>query len=97
MTVRVGSYSIPASTKESIEAYVNTRRPTGGFLRAVLSNDLKEACARADEDNRRCLFEIVCVLYNYAPSKCWGSPEKVDAWLEGGVRRAPACLPTVDR
>lgn len=48
---------------------------------AVLSNDLKEACGRADSFNRRILFEIVVWLYNNAPITCWGSPEKVDAWL----------------
>ena len=67
----------------SIERYVSRRIPTGGFLEAVLSNDLKEACARADNQNRQLLFEIVGYIYNEVPAQCWGSPEKVNLWLRG--------------
>jgi hypothetical protein len=66
----------------TLDRYVLNHIPTGGFLEAVLSNDLKEACARADSQNRYLLFEIVSYLYNEVPSACWGSPEKVQKWLE---------------
>ena len=55
--------------------------PTGGFLRAALENDLKETCFCADDRNQALLYLIVKYLYNEIPSKCWGSPEKVQAWL----------------
>ncbi len=61
--------------------YIATRRPTGGFLEAVLSNDLREACARADEQMRPHLYDLVLFLYNYSPGICWSSPELVEAWL----------------
>lgn len=67
--------------KETLKLYVEDRCPTGGFLRAVLSNDLTEACARADQRNQRQLHEIVTYIYNNLPMICWGSPEKVNAWL----------------
>jgi len=67
--------------KETLERYVNDRCPTGGFLHAVLSNDLTEACARADMRNQRQLPEIVTYIYNNIPSISWGSPEKVEKWL----------------
>ena len=70
------------SIKEGIDRYVNHRIPTGAFLEAVLSNDLKGAFGRADEDNRRDLFEIVSYCYNEIPGDCWGSPERVSAWLK---------------
>lgn len=54
----------------------------GSFLQAVLENDLREACARADEDNQRALYQHVFFLYNYAPIACWGSAEHVSAWME---------------
>jgi hypothetical protein len=67
---------------ESLQRYAETGCPTGGFLQAVLENDLKEACGRADEDNQRALFDIVGYIYNELPSTCWGSPQKVEDWLE---------------
>lgn len=72
---------IPGTIKQSLDRYIQYHIPTGGFLEAVLSNDLKEAFGRADKENRIALFEIVKYCYNELPSDCWGSPEKVDAWL----------------
>lgn len=66
----------------SLKLYAEKRCPTGGFLQAVLENDLSEACAHADEDNARNLFQIVAYVYNEMPSVCWGSPQKVAAWLK---------------
>lgn len=54
----------------------------GSFMTAVLGNDLREACGRADEENRRALYQHVAFLYNYAPSACWGSYEHVRSWLQ---------------
>lgn len=70
-----------------ISGFINygwDRIPTGSFLRAVLENDLKMACAKADNVNRHRLFEIVNLMYNELEFECQGSPEKVKAWLEGG-------------
>lgn len=73
---------LPASTRESIDRYVEHGVPTGGFLRAVLSNDLSGACERADVYNQIALCCIVAYLYNKCPGACWGSPESVAAWLK---------------
>ena len=72
---------VPEHILPGLKRYVDHHIEPGGFLRAVLENDLKEAFGRADEDSRNGLFDIVCWLYNCAPGKCWGSPEKVQAWL----------------
>ena len=69
------------STKGAIDRYVNDRIPTGNFLYAVLTNNLKDSFGLADEENMRDLFEIVQYCYWNIPSKCWGSPEKVKVWL----------------
>jgi len=74
------------STQEGIDRYVNQGIPPGGFLEAVLSNDLKGALGRADEENRRDLFEIVQYCYMEIPSDCWGSAEKVSEWLKPNKR-----------
>lgn len=65
----------------SIRMYIDHRIKPGGFLEAVLRNDLKEALGRADFRNRRKIFEWVEYLYNYAPAICWGSNDRVAAWL----------------
>lgn len=66
----------------TLRRYVDDKIPTGGFLQSVLSNDLTEACVRADDINRYILFDIVKYIYNNLPMNCWGSPEKVQRWLE---------------
>jgi len=73
---------IPQSTMADINEYIHYRQPPGGFLRAVLENDLCQSFARAHISNRAAMFDIVCYLHNFAPSDCWGSPEKVKSWLE---------------
>jgi len=65
----------------SIELYILQGCPTGGFLEAVLSNDLKECMARADDVSRHIVFEIVCHLYQNCPGGCWGSPRHYRDWL----------------
>ena len=76
-----GTY-IPVHIQPALINYIEHKRPTGSFLRAVLENNLREAFAKADGANRRNLFAIVAFLYLYAPGTCWGSPEKVRAWLK---------------
>jgi len=73
--------------KESLDEYAANGRPTGGFLYAVLSNDLMEAVGRADETNRFLLFDICSYIYNHMPISCHGSREKVDNWLEEHRKR----------
>jgi len=68
--------------KESIDAYIALGRPTGGFLEAVISNDLKEAIGRADSEALDNIPHIVAYLYNDCPGNCWGSKEKYTAWLK---------------
>jgi hypothetical protein len=73
--------NIKPETLDGIRRYVDDHCPPGDFLEAVLSNDLKESCWRADDANLETLIEIVHYCYNMIPSVCWGSPEKVRNWL----------------
>lgn len=74
--------TIPEHMLDRLRAYIETGCPVGDFLTAVLCNDLREACSRADDHNVRNLAAYVVYLYNEAPSPCWGSPEKHAAWIE---------------
>lgn len=75
-------YDLPENTKGALERYILRGIPTGGFLDAVLSNDLRGSFARADIENREALYQIVMWLHNYAPSGCHGSKERVTDWLK---------------
>lgn len=68
-------------TKDTIDNYVTKNWEPGGFVTAVLENNLMEALGRADMQNREDIFEICQYVYNDIPSACHGSTEKVRAWL----------------
>jgi len=72
---------IPVATMQGLSRYAEVHQPTGGFLQAVLANDLAGAFARADDDNRAVLWEIVSYCHWQIPADCWGSAEKVQNWL----------------
>ncbi len=68
-------------TKQTIDNYVNEGYSPGGFVRAVLENDLKGAVACADLDNRSDLVEIVQYVVSRAPMMCHGNRVRVEEWL----------------
>jgi hypothetical protein len=78
---RAADQKVPPHSITGLVLYIVHRRKPGDFLCAVISNDLKEAIARADHINALALDKIVKFLYNEAPSLCWGSKEKMEAWL----------------
>jgi len=65
-----------------MQRYIEKGIAPGDFLTAVICNDLTESFARADDINRGIMFDIVCFMYNEAPSLCWGSREIMDAWIK---------------
>lgn len=81
---------IPEHMRGGIYRYVMHGVPMGGFLTAIFENDFMRATGKADDENRRALFEYAAFIYNHTPSQCHGSPERVDAWLERGGIRGPA-------
>ena len=75
----------PDSVKSPLWLYTYYRINTGGFLRAVLTNDLMSAFSRADQTNKAVLSDICSFIYNNLPSRSHGSKEAYRAWLD--VRR----------
>ena len=73
---------IPALVRETIDEYVRIGRPVGGFVDSVLCNDLTGALARADICSMPAIPAICGYVYNECPSRCWGSREMVDAWMQ---------------
>lgn len=76
---------VPAAVQVALQRYFERGLDPGGFVRAVLENDLVQAVLRHDGETD--LVELVRWLWQAAPSDAWGSPAQVDAWSErGGVR-----------
>lgn len=73
---------LPQHIQEGMQLYIEHKIAPGGFLTAVLCNDLYGAAVRADEINKHLLFEYVNWLDNHAPQLCWGNPKRVKEWLE---------------
>lgn len=80
---------LPTFVLETLRRYVDNHVPAGGFVGAVLENNLCESIVRADDVNLPALPAIVKYLFWEVPANCWGSPEKVAAWLSVGPTPAP--------
>jgi hypothetical protein len=78
---------VPEHCADGLLNYIENGTPVGSFLTALLSNDLRETYACADNINSHRVRDYVTFLYNYAPAQCWGSPARVEAWqARGGLK-----------
>lgn len=73
---------IPPHTQEAIENYLIRGYEPGGFVTAVLCNDLFSATGKADHVNRANLWCIVTWIANNAPSASFGDYERMRNWLD---------------
>ena len=72
---------VPPDVHKILMDYFDHCWQPGGFLTAVLQNDLLTASFRADHNNRPHLAEIAAWVYHNAPIGSWGSCEAVNGWL----------------
>lgn len=79
---RFRGFYIPERMMDGLNRYIHAHVEPGGFLRAVLQNNLKEACGMADDENLKNLPAFVSFLYNHAPMNCWGSRKIYDQWVK---------------
>lgn len=89
------SYDIlPEHMRAGARAYVESGRVPGGFLRAILENNFREAYSRADGQNRAALARWGDWLFNQCPMKAWGSETTVKDWIaKQGLRDRRRDLP----
>lgn len=73
---------VPEHTAESLRLFIEEGAHPGGFLEAVLSNDLAKSVRLAVDENRPKLADIVTFLLRHVPSEAWGSPDKFQAWID---------------
>ena len=76
---------IPEYMHGGIIRYYEKHIEPGDFLTAVIDNDLKEACGRADDTNRHHLFDYMMWFYNHAPGGTWGRQGATHDWLMKGA------------
>lgn len=77
--------TIPDSLVGGLRRYREDHIRTGGFLQAVLEGDVEGAKARADMQNAERIDEIFAYCRAELPAESWGSPERVQTWIEKGL------------
>ena len=75
---------LPEYMRESVIMYACHGFPVGGFVRAVLTNDLRAAVLSADEDNLRAIAAWGKFVAIHLPSDCVGSLDAYWKWTEVG-------------
>jgi len=81
---------VPEGLHGGLRGYVMLHIEPGGFMSAVLRNDLLGAVQNGDTESRAYLSRIVQFLYWSIPSSAWGTPEAVEQWL--AVDMGDTCL-----
>lgn len=74
--------SLPPHMQDLARRYIEKGIPGGSFFTALVSNDLMRSFLRADDMNTAAMRTWAVFLYTEAPNACWGSPEKVRAWID---------------
>lgn len=75
---------IPEHCRDGLLSYIMDGIEPGGFLCAVLENDLVGAFGKADNINADRMEDYARFIVNYAPRDSWGSRKIVDAWIKAG-------------
>jgi len=77
---QAAGFGIPSRMTDGLVSYIVDGQRPGGFLEAVLSNDLNAAVARGDDENRKLLSNYILFLFNRAPGGCWGNRDLFESW-----------------
>ena len=78
---KMDEYGVPGYMQDGLTSYFNDHRAPGGFLTAVLENDLMMAFSKADLTNTHTMHTYAKWLFNHADTGAYGSKAKVKAWL----------------
>jgi hypothetical protein len=71
---------LPSYMFAGIMRYVNDGAVPGDFLQGIICNDLRKACAYADDTNLWLIPVYVAFFHNEVPGICWGSYERMVDW-----------------
>lgn len=81
--------NVPMHMQDDLLTYILVGLIDDDFLLALVQNDFMGAMTVADDTNKRNIYGWAVALYNYAPSECFRSPEKVGRWIERGGMLGP--------
>lgn len=73
--------TVPTRTLLGLTNFSKAGLEPGDFLYAVLTKDYERMLALGDAENLEKLPAIMSFCVNMIPAGCWGSREKVDAWV----------------
>ncbi len=73
--------------QETLQLWYEKGLQPGGFVTAVLANDLFGAIGRADLHGAKNLIRLVSFIYNELPSSCYGTEDKVSQWSAQQLER----------
>lgn len=83
---RIDYTLLPNHIRNAVRLYIEHGIAPGGFLQAVICNDLRMAYITADTTNRSRLSDIVKFFFEVAPASCWGSFDTMVDWIaQGGL------------
>ena len=78
---------LPRHLQGGVKRYIEKGIPPGGFLTAVITNNLRLAIGHADPTSLAALPEIVRFFHNEPPGGCWGTSEEMKLWMETGYKK----------
>ena len=79
---------LPEHMRSGAKYYIEQGILPGGFLTAVLENNLSEAAMRADGTNVKRLPDFAGWMMWDIPFTAWGSKQKVKDWIaQGGMTK----------
>ncbi len=73
---------IPEHMRGAMQRYMEHKIKPGGFLTALLENDLMSTLRKADDINKQRLYDYIVWLRNHAPSGSFGSNDVCRKWLD---------------
>lgn len=74
--------SLPRHCAVAFCEYLDHGRPLGGFLQAIVANDLYVAAKKSDPMNYQALRQYVDFLYEAADPRAYGSYKRYDVWVK---------------
>ena len=96
MVLDINYGRLPPHLQGGVKRYIEEGVPPGGFLTAVIENNLRLAVGHADPISLAALRDIVRFFYNESPGDCWGTPEKRKLWMETGYKKYSDFSPPED-
>jgi len=84
LTYLIDKRGLPSASADSLANYIYFGREPGGFMTAVLENDLVGSFSRADDQNINLMYMYAQIMYMDVPVVCRGSREVVREWMTGG-------------